>query len=267
MPITVKTSVRRLTQNEFGAIAFEVMGVVYRLQAELGRFFNERVYKQALQASLPGVEVEVPIELPWRNFMTKRFLDVLVGGGAAFEFKMVEQLANPHRAQLLNYLMLLELGHGKLVNLKPPRVEEEFVNTTLRHADRVHFQVDDSRYQTEHPTAVLFRDSLIELLKDWGTGLELALYHEAMTHVFGGEAVVERDLDVIWNGRVIARQPLRLAGPDVAFHLTALESASKDFESHAQRLLDHTQLKAYLWANVTRKQVTFTLLRNGKGQS
>ena len=171
MPITVKTPIRRLTQGEFGEIAYEVMGVVYRLQTELGRFFVERVYKQALVASLPGVEVEVPIELAWRDFATTRFLDVLVEGGAAFEFKSVEQLTNSHRAQLLNYLMLLELAHGKLVNLKPPRVEEEFVNTTLRHADRVHFQVDDSRYQTPHPTACLFRDSLIELLRDWGTGL------------------------------------------------------------------------------------------------
>ena len=63
MPITVKTPIRRLTQSEFGEIAYEVMGVVYRLQSELGRFFIERVYKQALLASLPGVEVEVPIEL------------------------------------------------------------------------------------------------------------------------------------------------------------------------------------------------------------
>ncbi len=83
MPITVKTPLRRLTQGEFGEIAYEVMGVVYRLQAELGRFFIERVYKQALVASLPGVEVEVPIELAGRDFTTTRFLDVLVGGGAA----------------------------------------------------------------------------------------------------------------------------------------------------------------------------------------
>ena len=32
MPITVKTPIRRLTQGEFGEIAYEVMGVVYRLQ-------------------------------------------------------------------------------------------------------------------------------------------------------------------------------------------------------------------------------------------
>ena len=96
--------------------------------------------------------------------------------------------------------------------------------------------------------ACVFRESLIDLLKDWGTGLELSLYHEALTHIFGGAAVVHQDVDVIWNGRAIAQQPLRLAGSDVAFHLTALESASKDFESQAQRLLDHTRLKAYLWA-------------------
>ena len=87
-----------------------------------------------------------------------------------------------------------------------------------------------------------------------------------MTHIFGGAAVVEQDVEVIWNGRTIAHQPLRLAGPDVAFHLTTLDNASKDFESQAQRLLDHTRLEAYLWANVSRQKVTFTLLRKGSGQ-
>ena len=65
MPITVRTPIRRLTQNEFGDIAYEVMGVVYRLQNDLGRFFVERVYKQALLASLPDVQAEVPIDLVW----------------------------------------------------------------------------------------------------------------------------------------------------------------------------------------------------------
>ena len=123
MPITLKTSIRQLTQAEFGDIAYEVMGVVYRLRKELGRFFVERIYKQALVASLTGVEVEVPIELTWRDFRTTRSLDVLVVSGAAFEFKAVEQLTNSHRAQLLNYLLLMELAHGKLVNLKPVRID------------------------------------------------------------------------------------------------------------------------------------------------
>jgi GxxExxY protein len=262
MPIVIMTPIRRLTQNEFGDIAYEVMGVVYRLRKELGRFFVERIYKRALVASLAGVEVEVPIELTWRDFRTTRSLDVLVVSGAAFEFKAVEQLTNSHRAQLLNYLLLMELAHGKLVNLKPVRIEEEFVNTTLRHADRVRFRIADSEYQTQHPTAGFFRDSLIELLNDWGTGLELGLYLEAMTHIFGGVTAVERNVDVIWNGQVIGNQPVRLAGPDVAFHLTAMGDSLDDFECQTQCLLDHTRLKAFLWANISRQYVTFKLLRN-----
>lgn len=262
MPITLKTSIRQLTQAEFGDIAYEVMGVVYRLRKELGRFFVERIYKQALVASLADVEVEVPIELTWRDFRTTRSLDVLFVSGAAFEFKAVEQLTNSHRAQLLNYLLLMELAHGKLVNLKPVRIEEEFVNTTLRHADRVRFRIADSEYQTQHPTAGFFRDSLIELLKDWGTGLELGLYLEAMTHIFGGVTAVEQNVDVIWNGQVIGNQRVRLAGPEVAFHLTAMSDSLVDFEFQTQCLLDHTRLKAFLWANNSRQNVTFKLLRN-----
>ena len=34
MPIVIMTPIRRLTHNEFGDIAYEVMGVVYRLRKE-----------------------------------------------------------------------------------------------------------------------------------------------------------------------------------------------------------------------------------------
>lgn len=242
------------------------MGVVYRLQDELGRFFVERVYKQALLASLPDVQAEVPIDLVWRDFKVTRFLDILVGGGAAFEFKTVEKLTNAHHAQLLNYLMLLDLAHGKLANLRSSRVEEAFVNTSLRFPDRIQFEVDSSRYQTGDPAACLFRDSLLDLLQDWGAGLELALYLEAMTHVFGGTALVERQIDVVWKSQTVAQQPLRFASDDYAFHVTAMDTVSPESETQAQRLLDHTRLKNFLWANVSRKRITFTLLKRGSGR-
>ena len=48
-----------------------------------------------------------------------------------------------HRAQLLNYLLLTDTQHGKLVNLRRERIQHEFVNTTLTRADRNTFSVND----------------------------------------------------------------------------------------------------------------------------
>ncbi len=39
-----------------------------------------------------------------------------------------------HRGQLLNYLILADAAHGKLINFRTDRVQHEFVNNNLSHA-------------------------------------------------------------------------------------------------------------------------------------
>ena len=128
MPIILKHPTRRMSQAEFGDLAYEVMRVVFRIRDELGRFFDEKIYKRELALRVPGAELEVPIEVSHRSFTKLYFLDVLVSGGAVFEFKTVEALTRRHEAQLLHYLLLAELPHGKLVNLRPEILEHKFVN-------------------------------------------------------------------------------------------------------------------------------------------
>jgi len=41
MPIALRVPVRRLSQREFGEIAFEVMRHVFAIHNEIGRFFDE----------------------------------------------------------------------------------------------------------------------------------------------------------------------------------------------------------------------------------
>ena len=48
MPITMSTRVRRLSQSEFGELAYEVMGCVFAIHDELGRLFDETLYKREL---------------------------------------------------------------------------------------------------------------------------------------------------------------------------------------------------------------------------
>ena len=64
-------------------------------------------------------------------------LDMLIGGGAIFELKAVQSLMERHRRQLMQYLFLLDLPHGKLVNLRPERVDHEFVNNVLRNGKSI----------------------------------------------------------------------------------------------------------------------------------
>ncbi len=260
MPVTIGRRIRRLSQEEFGAIAYRAMGVVYGAHRELGRLFDELIYKQALKASLDEVDLEVPIYVTWRDFSKTYFLDVLIAGGAPIEFKAVEALTGRHRAQLLNYMLLMELAHGKLVNLRGAYVEDEFVNSNLIRNDRVDFQVDESRFVACCPEAHLFREAIIDILRDWGTGLELSLYREVITHFFGGELIVMQDVDAFWQGLAIARQPMQLIAPMVSFAFTALEESLSSYEAHALRLLNHTSLKAIVWANIARHRLTLITL-------
>ncbi|HXI71441.1 MAG TPA: GxxExxY protein [Verrucomicrobiae bacterium] len=260
MPVIIHAPMRRLSQAEFGELAYSVMRCVFQIHDEMGRLFDEKIYKRELAHRHAGVQLEVPIEVVHATFRKLQYLDVLVDGGGPFEFKAVEAIAPRHPAQLLHYMLLAELSHGKLVNLRKESVEHQFVNTTLRREDRIRFELADSRWNDKTPGAARFREALTALLRDWGTGLDLQLYEECLTHLLGGEARVLADVEVCSGKHVLGHQKLRLAAPRVAFALTTLPEVGAEYESHARRLLQHTGLEAILWANIGLKLVTVTTI-------
>ncbi len=260
MPITMSTSVRRLSQSEFGELAYQVMKCVFEIHDELGRLFDEKVYKRELAYRYPGVQLEVPITIRHGAFAKTYHLDVLVADGGLFEFKMAENLVPKHRAQTLNYLYLADLSHGKLVNLRPEQVEHEFVNTTWTREDRLRFELVTDRWQDTVPGASGFREVFTALLRDWGTGLELPLYKEALIHFLGGEAQVLAEVEVRMSDHTLGLQKLSLAAPRTAFFLTALGQSAGSFETDARRLLRHADLDAILWADLRLATVTLTTL-------
>lgn len=257
MPIELSENIRALDQKEFGAIAYDVMEQAFQVHNKLGRFFDEDAYQHELAHVLqPRAVIEVGIIVKHADFCKSYSIDLLVDHGAIFELKTVSHLTDEHRAQLLNYLMLTESYHGKLINFRPERVEHEFVNTTLTHADRTTFKVDDLAWNASVEQAPEIRRYVEEFLRDWGTGLDLQLYVEALTHFLGGEDRVVREIDVVSEGRCISHQQVRFAGEDAAFKFTALSGTLENFESHALRFLKYADLKHLLWINVTLRTVT-----------
>lgn len=263
MPIICDIPLRNLTQAEFGPLAYDVLGHVYRIHNELGRYFDEQIYKRALATCRSDVRLEVPIEISFRTYRTRSRLDVLVGDCGVLEFKAVEAFSPRHRAQLTHYLHLVGLSHGLLVNVRTEKVEHLFVNAPLSHSERYGFARRLGNWDSGIPSATFIKDILFELLADWGTGLELPLYEEALTHFLGGTEHVVRQAEVQFEGRTVWRQDFRHSADGVALKLTAFEDDQclADFEKHAHRLLDHTSLTAIVWANVGRKLVTFSTLR------
>jgi GxxExxY protein len=262
MPIILPRPVRRLSQAEFGELAYSVMGCVFKIHHDFGPLFDEKIYKRELAFRHPGVQLEFPIEVVHAFFRKIQYLDVLVDYGGPFEFKAVEVFTPRHPAQLLHYMLLAELEHGKLVNLSRQTVEHEFVNTSLRHEDRVRFKIINRHWSDQVAGAGRFKDVLIALLRDWGTGLDLGLYEEAVTHLLGGETYAVADVKVRTPEHTLGRQKMRLASPRVAFALTALPEPHTDYESNVRRMLQYTGLEAMLWANISLKTGTFTTIRS-----
>ena len=260
MPIHCRIPLRRLTQQEFGELSYGVLREVFAIHNELGRFFEEGPYKEALAIRHPNVRLEEPIDVTFRTFTKQYFMDVLVASGGPFEFKAVDRFSRRHRAQLLHYLLLTDLKHGMLVNVRPEKVEREFVNSALEREDRFAFVSETSGWDNRFPGASRAREILLELLADWGTCLELPLYEEGLTHFLGGDSVVIRPVQVQLDSTPLGEQPFRHAAEDVAFKLTAFEdpAALERFLPQLDRLVRHTSLRALLWINIARSRVTFT---------
>ena len=101
----------------------------------------------------------------------------------------------------------------------------------------------------------------MELLRDWGTALELPLYHQVVVHLLGGEESVTHLLPLQRDGVPLGNQRFHLMEPDAAFRITALDEVSPNYETHLQRLLAHSPLKAIHWINISYHDVTFTTIQ------
>lgn len=261
MPIEPSIQTSRISQEDFKEIAFAAMQHVFAIHAEFGRFFDEKIYKLEFASRMKDVLLEVAVDVIHGTFTKRYFADAIAGSAALFEFKTVETLHPKHTAQAIHYLQLLDLPHGKIINVRPERVQHKFVNCNKRLVTSRDPSVTDQEWNRGTPGADQFRDTLMALIHDWGTGLELPLYEEALTHLLGGEAAVNTDVRVYGERSHLTDQRMRLVAPNVAFKLTALPGASPSFVVHARRLLKHTSLEAIHWANITQKNVTFATIR------
>jgi GxxExxY protein len=256
MPISCKYPIKRLSQREFGDIAYDVMGHVFAVHNELGRLFDEDIYQKEIARRLPNAITEAPVDISFGDFHKTFFLDLLVGGGAIFEFKAVDVLVPRHVAQLLNYLLLTDSGHGKIVNMRPEEVEHEFVNTSLRRTDRVTFAIQDAGWREVQNGD--FKEWFIAVLRDWGVGLDISLYEAIVVNRFNPNDVFPKLGIRGSDGQMIGCQQTLFLAPDVAFRATAVsEDRLPTFEEHLRRFFRHTPLRVLQWVNMTRQAVRF----------
>jgi GxxExxY protein len=101
-----------------------VIGVFYSVYNELGGGFLESVYENALVLALGeagfNVAQQVPQVVNFRGRVVGEFrIDVVVDKRLVLEIKAIEQLAQVHEAQLINYLKASQIRVGLLLNFGP----------------------------------------------------------------------------------------------------------------------------------------------------
>ncbi len=254
-----------LSADEFERLDYRVMGHAYASQNELGRLGDECVYEADLKARLLAdgfrvVQTQVPITVTHRDFSKKYILD-LVADDALYELKTAAALSGEHEAQLFNYLFLLGIQRGKLLNSRPLKVQGKIIATSLTHAERRCFRPVTGQWSDLTPGCALLRQTMLELLQDWGAFLDFALYQEALIHFLGGAGNVERSLSLHREGLGLGRQRMLVHAPGVAFRITAYTENLNQIESHLRRLLALTDLKTLQWINLNHAQIEFTTIQ------
>ena len=265
MPIKSSLAVRPITQQQFATLDYQVMRHAFDSQNELGRLCDEVIYQNDLAARLETAQLgpirkEIPVQVTHGSFAKTYYLDLVVGDAAIYELKTAVSLAPEHDAQLLHYLLLHGAHHGKLLNFRAAQVESKFINTGLTSEGRSRLEFDTHRWREEEPASKTLREIMVALLEDWGGFLELPLYVEALTHFLGGENRVMQKVPLFRNGIRLGEQPMHLAGPDIAFQVTAITDAAESYERQLRSLLQHSTLRVLQWVNLNHHRIDFTTL-------
>jgi GxxExxY protein len=212
MPINCPT-LSRFSQKEFAELDYCVMRHAFDCHNQLGRLCDESIYQNDFAARLDsaGIPVwrEARLAVTHRDFVKSYRLDLIVANAWIYELKTDSMLMEEHEAQLLNYLFLCDCHHGKL-----PQVEGRFVNTTITPGERRRFDIETERWKEPTERDRFLRETVLDLLRDWGGWLELALYQKAVCHFLGGESQTLKPVTLARDGVILGNQPLHLLTPD-----------------------------------------------------
>lgn len=262
MPVTTSTEINHCSQHEFADIAYEVVNYAFQVHDSLGPMFHESIYRTALKKALgKRATEELEIQVEHGNFRKRLYVDLLVDSCCPFELKSLSSLAKHHESQLIQYLMLLGISHGKLINFGADRVEHRFVNCQTSRRDRSNVQIELVNWVDDRSTSK-FVEVVIGFANDIGTGLSRSLYQEAIGTLLGGIEVCRQSIEAKWNGQSIGLQQVSLLDHQVGFDVTCLNSRLSTQESNLHRFLRNTSLKSLLWVNISLGGIRFQRFTN-----
>lgn len=181
--------------------------------------------------------------------------DLLVENSVIYECKAVRKIIPRHKNQLLHYLFLANLSHGKIFNFAQPSVQFEFVSTRYAHSERRQVSIDIERWSGPN-TDISVPDILSALLQDWGAGLYLHLYEDALVHYLGVGNIHRREIAIKNLNQLLCVQPFWLFPDGSALHFSSFSEPQKIFETNLRKLMEAADLPSIHWINISLNKVT-----------
>ena len=119
---------------------YDIVGALHAVHDELGPGVNEYCYQEALAMELSDRGIPFEREITFhphykgRPLNAEYRIDFLCKGDVIVECKAVSALTSTHRAQLFNYMRLLKMPCGIIVNFYPKfaMIERYFYDTASR---------------------------------------------------------------------------------------------------------------------------------------
>jgi GxxExxY protein len=114
--------------RELDVLVKTVVGAAYEVSNVLGAGFLEKVYERALvrELILRGLNVRSQASFPigFKGQCVSDYVaDLLIEDKLIAELKCVDEFANEHLAQCINYLKASGMKLALLINFQKPRVE------------------------------------------------------------------------------------------------------------------------------------------------
>ena len=101
---------------------YNIMGACFQVYKDKGQGFVEPVYQDCLEIELSYRQIpferQRQFKLKYRNQELKRYFtpDIICYGQVILELKAVSEIADEHRAQLINYLKVTGMRVGLIIN-------------------------------------------------------------------------------------------------------------------------------------------------------
>ncbi len=207
MPIECDIEIKTVSQDGFHQLDISVMRHAFDIHNSMGRFCDERIYQDELagRCQMAGLESrrEVEIRLTHGSFSKSYFIDMMIERAVIYELKAGESLAPAHQNQLINYLLLTEVRHGKLLNFRSSSVQSLFVSTTMTQRDRMSYRLNTDDGGPKDAPGINLKNLLLDIIDDWGVCLDLNAYREALLHFTTRPASGVLPVPIISHGDIV----------------------------------------------------------------